>query len=283
MLGYRYFLFCRYSPSFSSLDGTESTAHGEESLIDHVWQLPVIRPPGHLKRISPGRYEGKFKVDLDGSKLPSSSAFKRGKVEYTLEARISRNWSADIVQKQTIWFQSTTLPAIQTMPTIASITGKWKERLPYTIILPSDVLVIGQRVPITFRFGPCVPFLSDWKSTEKGGNALTSLNDGGDAIQFVNPRLRLKQYYRLSTLSTNTMDEKNHKRDVVDVELAHWPKSKVLDFEDTVLLQLPPIPELAPTTETIVYSVRHSLNLVTDIIGKNDVSGTMKIKGNLES
>jgi len=107
-------------------------------------QLPVIRAPGQLKLISPGRYEGRFEVDLEGSRLPSSSAFKRGKVEYFLEARIIRKWSVDIVQKQTIWFLSTTLPPIQTTPTIATVTGKWREGLPYFITLPSDVLFIGQ-------------------------------------------------------------------------------------------------------------------------------------------
>jgi len=278
---HRYALFFLIPPPFLSLDGSDSYARGEECLIDHAWQLPVIRPPGQLKLISSGRYEGKFKVDLDGSKLPSSSAFKRGKVEYTLEARIIRKWSADIVQKQTIWFLSTTLPPIQTMPTITTSTGKWKEVLPYTIILPSDALFIGQRVPITFRFGPRASLLSDWKTTGNGGNALTILNNGGDTFQFVKPRIRLKQYYRLSTMSGNTVAE-GYKYNVIDVELTHWPKSKVLDWEDTLLLQLPSIPELSPTTETKVYSVRHSLNLVTGIVGRKDVSGTMKIKGKFE-
>ena len=77
------------------------------------------------------------------------------------------------------------------------------------------------------------------------------------------------------------MDE-THNQNEIDVEWSHWPKSEVLDWEDTALLQLPSTPELSPTTVTKVYSVRHSLNLVAAIIGRKNVSETMKIKGKFE-
>ena len=47
-------------------------------------------------------------------------------------------------------------------------------------------------------------------------------------------------------------------------------------------MQLPAILELSPTIDTNVYSVRHSLNLVTDIVGK-DISGKMQIKSNSDT
>ncbi|KAG0051767.1 hypothetical protein BGZ83_003331 [Gryganskiella cystojenkinii] len=263
------------------VDGSDDSVTGEQTLIDHHWTLAVKRPQGKPTKIAPGRYEGRFEVALDCSKLPSSSTYKRGGIEYTLEARIFRKWSSDLIQTQRIWFLGTTLPAVPSSlgPTVANITGHWKEKLAYNIILPSDVFFLGQRVPITFRFG------------------MASKDFSTPMVQFVNPRLRLKQYYRLSTTSGNTTSNK-HKHNLIDVEMSHWTSKNqdlqrslrkkegtalttTTDFEDTVLLQLPTFPELSPTVETNVYSVRHSLNLATEVIGK-DISGTMKIKVNVK-
>lgn len=98
----------------------------------------------------------------------------------------------------------------------------------------------------------------------------------GQPIRLIGPKLRLKQYAHVATSSGNSTAVR--KKVVVDLVLAHWPKNLVFEYQDTVLAQLPTLPDLAPTTETSVYSVRHSLNLAVGI-GMNGMVGVMKVKG----
>ncbi|KAG0227498.1 hypothetical protein BGX31_006990 [Mortierella sp. GBA43] len=99
----------------------------------------------------------------------------------------------------------------------------------------------------------------------------------GRTMRFVSARLGLKQYLTL-TSSNGNHSTSRYKRKILDYDLLHWPKHEVPGFHDTVLIQLPMIPDLSPTTETNVCSIRHSINLLVEIAVKG-LAGMLKFKG----
>ncbi|KAI1320381.1 hypothetical protein EDD11_001183 [Mortierella claussenii] len=214
-----------------------------------------------------GVYEETFEVTLPHT-LPASSLNDHGRVSYVVEARLIRKWSLDVVETKEIWFSPTTLPSpawltsgLHVVPPPATTFGYWKNALPCGITLPSNALYLGQKVPVHIRLDP---FLS------------TSVV-AGQGFKMLQPKLRLKQYKRLASTSGNSSTNR-YKRNVVEIALTHWPQQQVVQgFEDTVMMQLPLMPELTPSTETSVYTVQHSVNLVVGMI-VNGLGGIMKFK-----
>jgi hypothetical protein len=213
-------------------------------------------------KILPGDYEECFEVSLP-STLPSSSLNEHARISYIVTARLIRKWSPDVVETKEIWFLTTVLPQptprLQPVPSITF--GHWRDALPCSIILPSNVLFLGQAVPVTIRLDPFLP---------------TSAS-AGNPMKFVTARLCLKQYHTLA--SSNGMHSTfRYKRNILDYDLQHWPRHEVLGFQDTVIMRLPMMPELSPTTETNVCSIRHSINLLVAIAVKG-LAGILKFKG----
>ncbi|KAG0341824.1 hypothetical protein BG000_007879 [Podila horticola] len=249
---------CFTGRAVSSWSEGEDSRSGRDVFHRQVWELPVKHPrPG---RIAPGSYQASFDAILSPTS-PSTSETNGGRVTYLVEAKLRRSWSLNLDELQRIWYSATSLPPASVDPivTVGSCSGVWRDTLPYSIIIPSEILCLGQLVPVTFRLGPL----------------LASSPMAGQPIRLIGPKLRLKQYAHVATTSGNSTAVR--KKVVVDLVLAHWPKNWVVEYQDTVLVQLPTLPDLAPTTETSVYSVRHSLNLAVGI-GMNGMVGVMKVK-----
>ncbi|KAF9386644.1 hypothetical protein CPC16_007420 [Podila verticillata] len=252
--------FCFTGRAVSSWSENEDSIGGKEVFHRQVWELPVNQSkPG---RIAPGSYEASFNATLPPT-YPSSSETKGGRVTYLVEAKLRRSWSLDVVELREIWYSATSLPSLvslaQPIMTVGSCAGVWRDALPYSIIIPSETLFLGQLLPVTIRLGPL----------------LANSPVAGQAIRLIDPRLRLKQYSHLATNSGNSTAVR--KKVVIDLTLAHWPKVAVVEYQNTVLMQLPTLPELVPTTRTTVYSVRHSLNLMVGI-ALSGLAGVMKVK-----
>ncbi|KAF9111222.1 hypothetical protein BGX27_005224 [Mortierella sp. AM989] len=262
--GIQYKFFGMSSCSFS--DG-EDTVSGKMTLFERVWFMDVKRPTKQHK-ISPGQYEEFFEVHLPGT-LPSTILDKHARISYVIEARLVRKWSLDVILTKEIWFQSTTLsspfaagnlPYSLASPTTSTTFGCWRNALPCSMTLPSQVLYMGQAVPITIRLDQ---FLPSSKMVGKG-------------FKMLRPRLRLKQYQTLTSSSGNTSTSR-YKANVVDIGLDHWPTQEVSQFQDTIIMRLPMMPVLSPSTDTDVYKIRHSINLILGVIVKG-YSGIMKFK-----
>ncbi|KAF9318560.1 hypothetical protein BG003_010997 [Podila horticola] len=249
---------CFTGRAVSSWSEGEDSRSGRDVFHRQVWELPVNHP--RPSRIAPGSYQASFDAILSPTS-PSTSETNGGRVTYLVEAKLRRSWSLNLVELQRIWYSATSLPPASVDPivTVGSCSGVWRDTLPYSIIIPSEILCLGQLVPVTFRLGPL----------------LVSSPMAGQPIRLIGPKLRLKQYAHVATSSGNSTAVR--KKVVVDLVLAHWPKNLVFEYQDTVLAQLPTLPDLAPTTETSVYSVRHSLNLAVGI-GMNGMVGVMKVK-----
>lgn len=241
------------------VDGDDSY-HGRHVLCEERWQLAVNKPY-KIKKISPGQYEASFEISLPAS-LPPSSCNSYGGVAYILKARLVRHWSLNITVQKEIWFLPTRLrvPIDEPNLTMATSAGQWQNALPYSISFPSDILHLGQTVPVTIRLGKLV----------------STSAFAGKGYKLFQPKLRLKQYASLKTTAATPYHIK--KKNVVDMELKHWPQVEVLDFQDTVLLTLPLMPDLTPTTDTPVYAVRHSVNWMLGIRVQG-LDGVMKVKG----
>ncbi|KAG0267369.1 hypothetical protein BG011_006786 [Mortierella polycephala] len=203
----------------SSFEDDDDTIHGKLILFEQHRGLDAKRP-SRAGKLSPGQYEASFEVTLPPT-LPPSSRDKHGRVSYILEVRLVREWSLKVIVTKEVWFLPTKLsmPPVGPQLTVATSSGYWKNALPYSTILPSDVLCLGQLVPVTIRL------------------------EGDEA------------------LSAETSVE----------AISH------LDEHDTVMFQLSMMLNLTPTTDTPVYSVRHSVNLVLGIIVKG-LGGLMKAK-----
>ncbi|KAG0088280.1 hypothetical protein BGZ93_005509 [Podila epicladia] len=238
--------FCFTGRAVSSWTDGEDSLSGKAIFQRQVWELPVNHPkPG---RIAPGSYQASFDAILSPTS-PSTSETKGGRVTYLAEAKLRRSWSLNVVELQRIWYSATSLPppSIDPITTVGSCAGVWRDALPYSIIIPAETLFLGQLVPVTIRLG----------------SLLANSPKAGQQMRLIEPKLQLKQYAHLATNSG--VATKLRKKVVVDLILAHWPKHAVGEHQDTVLVQLPTLPDLAPTTETSVYSVRHSLNLAVGI------------------
>ncbi|KAF9329095.1 hypothetical protein BG006_007813 [Podila minutissima] len=239
--------------ALSSWSEGEDSRSGKDVSHRQVWDLSVNHPkPG---RIAAGSYQASFDAILSPT-FPSTSETKGGRVTYLVEAK-----DLNVVKFQRIWYSATSLPppSIGPIMTVGSCAGVWRDTLPYSIIIPAGTLFLGQLVPVTIRLGPL----------------LANSPKAGQQIRLIGLKLQLKQYAHLATNSGDSTEVR--KRVVVNLALVHWPKHAVREDRDTVLVQLPTLPDLAPTTETSVYSVRHSLNLAVGI-GMNDMAGVMKAK-----
>ncbi|KAI7831118.1 hypothetical protein BC939DRAFT_220168 [Gamsiella multidivaricata] len=124
-----------------------------------------IQRPNRPHKISPGHYEETFEISLPPT-LPCFNSSDHARVSYIITARLIRKWSLDVIETKEIWFVSTILPppsaGLQLVP--ATTYGHWKEVLPCSITLPSEVLCLGQTVPVIIRLGP---FLSTSKASGK--------------------------------------------------------------------------------------------------------------------
>ncbi|KAG0325294.1 hypothetical protein BGZ99_000810 [Dissophora globulifera] len=259
-------------------------------------QLDVQHPVHSGHKIAPGRYETLFEFDLP-STLPSSCRYKHnglGMVQYKVVARLRRKWSSDVVVAKDIWFISTLMPppfplflpalpspfhplsnapaaaAAALTPTFVTRTqavtfANWKDVLPSTIIMPSNVVHFGQVIPVTIRLDP---FLSTSKMA-------------GKPLKLAHARLGIKQYAELFAANDEGSKTTKAKRYVTESKLKHWPTQPVSGvFQDTVLVQIPvprPLKEpiLVPTIASRVMTVQYYLKLKVDIIAKG-VSGTMR-------
>ncbi|KAF9959138.1 hypothetical protein BGZ72_010267 [Mortierella alpina] len=252
-----YWFMGKASSTFSDGDNTYS---GKHVMCEERWQLAVNKPD-KIRKISPGQYEASFEISLP-STLPPSSSNSYGGVSYILKARLVRYWSLNVTVLKEVWFLPTLLRAPTQGPTLTMATsaGLWKNALPYSITFPSDVLHLGQTVPVRIRLEKFLP----------------TSQVAGRGYKLFKPMLRLKQY---ASLKTKAEAETAHLRkvSVVEMQLRHWPQTEVLEFQDTVLLTLPMMPNLTPTTDTPVYAVRHSVNLMLEILVPG-LGGMMKVK-----
>ncbi|KAF9357765.1 hypothetical protein BGX26_003116 [Mortierella sp. AD094] len=261
--GIQYKFIGKSSCSFA--DDNDDTVYGKVTLFECVW-IMNIQEYVKQRKISPGQYEESFEVRLP-STLPSSSQTSHGRVSYVIEARLIRKWSLDVVVTKEIWFQPTTLTLPNTGRNIphgltpSTTFGCWKNTLPCSITLLSQVLHLGQEVPITIRMDPLLP------TSEMAGKGFRMLN----------PRIRLKQYMTLTSTSGNTSTSR-YKFNVVDIGLDHWPTQEVNQFQDTIIMRLPTMPILSPSIDTHVYKIRHSINLMLGVVIKG-LGGVVKYKG----
>ncbi|KAF9437988.1 hypothetical protein BGZ76_010275 [Entomortierella beljakovae] len=242
----------------------DNQVRGEAKLIDREWFMNVKHSTKPHKLL-PGQYEEHFEIQMPHN-LPASSITQKAKVVYELEARLIREWSLDVVDTKTIWFSPTDLPsppafgyASQIMPSTTT-HGSWKGILSCTMTLPSQPIYLGQEVPVRIQIGP----------------ALANTIHVGKSFAMLEPKIRLKQYTELASTSGNTVT-KRYKDYIIDMKLTNWPKHQVPEYHDMVILKLPMMPVLAPSTDTSVYKIRHSINLLLDVVFSGH-SGVMKMK-----
>ncbi|KAG0347453.1 hypothetical protein BG004_007693 [Podila humilis] len=238
--------------SYSNGKSTTKTVthhHRAENVFDkQSFQMSLNHPkPG---KIAEGKYNAPVNITINPS-FPSSSRGDHGWMRYKIKATLHRKFpSLNVVQECDIWVLNSCLPKPQLgLPmTMSRFNGVFNKLVPYVCVIPSEVLHLGQQVPITFKAFP---------TTDNSGAQLT----------VVSAIIKLKEYTNLKTVS-RTKDESG---DVMNITMNDgWPAvTPGQPWQRTIVVPLPSSPELTPTTTAECYVKTHKLKLIMQVrIGK---------------
>ncbi|KAI1320380.1 hypothetical protein EDD11_001182 [Mortierella claussenii] len=230
---------------FFSQDEASRKHEGKQVFILKRWELDVERPkPGWIAK---GNYARSCSVLLDPS-LPSSSESPFGSMRYFFEARLkgAKGFAIariDSIVTQDVWVLNSILPFYSTIPIDCpvSISGLWRDTLPYAFTIPADTLHFGQVVPITLQLDSFRP-----------GSAQV-----GEEIHVVNASFTLRETKTFRAMFVRDMHETAEKLLHIAVSTG-WPQS-VEGWERTVNVSLPSSPTMSADMQTKYLDVTHTL------------------------
>lgn len=130
------------------------TLLSEEPFKINRWKLPVTKPK--IDMIAKGCYTKYVEVRIDPT-WPSSSTHRQGFVKYaiTVCCKLDGRMNAIVThtEEQEIWvLNSVTVPTDQP-PMVVSGVAK-QGSLPVLASIPSEVVVMGQMIPVTVQLSP---------------------------------------------------------------------------------------------------------------------------------
>ncbi|KAF9272238.1 hypothetical protein BGZ68_002585, partial [Mortierella alpina] len=236
---------------FFSKDEASRKHEGEQVFYSKQWTLDVARSkPGW---ISKGNYARQCSVVLDPS-LPSSSESPYGSMRYIFEARLKGAKGiaiarTDHVVTQEVWILNSSLPALEMMPlhdNPLKAEEQWQDVLRYSVSVPSDVLYLGQVVPITFQLGP---FMT--ASAYEGEQAVVSS---------ANFTLRETKLFRAMFVRDT------HRTEIKVLQIpvnAGWPQN-VDGWARTIHITLPSSPTMSTDLCSKYLDITHTLEVVVE-------------------
>ncbi|KAF9959139.1 hypothetical protein BGZ72_010268 [Mortierella alpina] len=236
---------------FFSKDEASRKHEGEQIFYSKQWTLDVERPkPGY---ISKGNYARQCSVVLDPS-LPSSSESPYGSMKYIFEARLKGAKGigiarTDHVVTQEVWVLNSCLPPLDTLPLVADplkAEEQWENVLRYSFSVPSNVLYLGQVVPVTLQLDP---FMT--ASAYEGEEAVVS------SASFT---LRETKLFRAMFVRDT------HRTQVKLLHIpvnAGWPQS-VDGWARTIHITLPSSPAMSTDLRSKYLDITHTLEVVVE-------------------
>ncbi|KAF9192804.1 hypothetical protein BGZ51_004789 [Haplosporangium sp. Z 767] len=204
-----------------------------------------------------GEYACAFEFPIHPRKMPSSSIGKNGSVTYKVRATLHRGFpSTNIVQEQIVWVMNSRLPPpdkllLESPVNMKQFKAKFLDKVPYVCTIPSDVLFLGQQVPITIKV----------QATEH-------------RVQVVRAVIQLREYTTLIIKS----DRKHDSKDILNIELNDgWPQAEAhQSWKRSIVVPFPGAPQLTPTLKSSIIEKSHKLKLIMAV--KMDSNGTKELK-----
>ncbi|GJJ75662.1 hypothetical protein EMPS_08020 [Entomortierella parvispora] len=175
--------------------------HGRHMFQERSFQVQLTHPK--VGTVAAGNYTSSFEIPIHPD-TPCSSKGTYGWMTYKIKAILVRSFpSLNMVHEQKIWVMTSLLPKpqrplIDSPLTMSRFNGTFLNRVPYICVIPSEVLYLGQQVPVTFK-------CSGVSNTH---------------LQIVSANIKLKQY---TTLTVKT-DRKIDSRDILNLRVDDgWP------------------------------------------------------------
>ncbi|KAG0056601.1 hypothetical protein BGZ83_004383 [Gryganskiella cystojenkinii] len=218
--------------------------HGRQMFDERSFQVKLDHPK--VGTVTAGNYVSPFEIPIH-PETPCSSKGTYGSMTYKIKAILVRGFpSINVVHEQRIWVMTSLLPKPQrplaeTPVTMSRFNGTHGAKLPYICVIPSEVLYLGQQVPVTFKVQ---------------GSATTSL-------QVVSAIVKLKQYTTLSVKTGRKFDSK----DILNVRADDgWPHAVIgQGWQKTVVVSIPGAPQLTPTVISPMIEKTHKLKLIMQV------------------
>lgn len=218
------------------------TTHRSKRLLgeaNQVMKLPKFKDGVVLA----GKYAHAFEFPIDPTVMPCSLTGKHESITYTVVVTLVRSFpSTNIVREQTVWVLNSRLPRPQPpLPdapmSMAQFNGRFANKVPYVCAIPSNILCLGQQVPITLKILPQqVP------------------------VQVTSAVIKLKEYTTLYAEG----ERKYNSRDIIIMMVNDgWPRARPNEsWKRTAVILLPGAPELSPTVNTAILIKSHKLKLI---------------------
>ncbi|KAG0262199.1 hypothetical protein BG011_000250 [Mortierella polycephala] len=204
-----------------------------------------------------GEYACTFEFPIHPQKMPSSSIGTHGSVTYKVRATLHRGFpSTNVVREQIVWVMNSRLPPpgkllLDSPVNMKQLNAKFLDKVPYICVIPSDVLFLGQQVPITIKV----------QATEH-------------RVQVVRATIQLREYTTLIIES----DRKHDSKGILNIELNDgWPLTEAhQSWKRSIVVPFPGAPQLTPTLKSTIIEKSHKLRLIMTV--KMDSNSTNEHK-----
>ncbi|KAF9585225.1 hypothetical protein BGW38_003316 [Lunasporangiospora selenospora] len=238
------------------------TYHGKHLYAEEDSEIALSHSkPG---KINPGAYASSFEFIVD-PQTPSTIMGTYGWMVYKVKATLVRPFpSLNIVREQKVVVLNSCIPPPQPpLPdvpmTMCQHRNIFQKTVPFYCAIPSNVIHVGQQVPITLKINPGVHI-----------DPLAS----NPTIQVRSAVIKLKQYTNLSVRGGT----KNSTKDIIAAPINDgWPAPSQGNWQRTVLVTLPDAPTLSPTMVSSMMSKTHKLKLIAQV--QMGYSGTGEFTG----
>ncbi|KAG0000081.1 hypothetical protein BGZ80_010822 [Entomortierella chlamydospora] len=211
-------------------------------------------------KVSAGKYLCPFYFSIDAMYMPSSFVGTYAWMTYKVRATLVRKFpSVNLVREQVVWVLNSALPRperplIDTPTQMTRYKGVLMKTVPYICIIPSNVIYLGQQVPITIKILPAE-----------------------SPVQVMSGVIKLKQYTTLNVRG----GEKSNKKELLNVTLKDgWPQAEARNsWQRTIVVPIPGFPQVTPSISSPMITKSHILKLILNAkIGKNGHRSELRVE-----
>ncbi|KAF9354403.1 hypothetical protein BGX26_007774 [Mortierella sp. AD094] len=222
--------------------------------------LQMALPHPQEGKVSAGKYLCPFNFPVDAMNIPSSFVGTYAWMTYKVQATLVRKFpSVNLVREQIVWVLSSALPRperplVDTPTQMTRYNGVLMKIVPYICVIPSNVIYLGQQVPITIKILPAE-----------------------SPVQVVSGVVKLKQYTTLNVKG----GEKSDKKDLLNITLKDgWPQAEARQsWQRTIVVPFPGAPQATPSISSSMVTKSHKLKLILDAkIGKNGHKSQLRVE-----
>ncbi|KAF9438538.1 hypothetical protein BGZ76_007069 [Entomortierella beljakovae] len=213
--------------------------------------IQMALPHSKPGKVTAGKYLCPFSFTVDSKNCPSSFTGTYGWLTYRVKVTLVRSFpSINVVREQKIWVLNSVLPKptkalADATPKFTAFKGTVGTTIPYICLIPSDILYVGQQVPITIKL------------------LNSTIN-----VRVVSAVIKLKQYTTLKVKS----GKKDSTKEIMTIDVSGgWPEPQAKkNWQRTIVVPMPTPPKVTPSMSSNMITKAHNLKLIMEVmIGDN--------------